>query len=213
MKTQYIKQIVKKLYGNRKRVEVKKAKVLNKDEIKRVINYCNSSRYSLRNSTMVMLAYFLGMRVGEIANLRVCDVLNEANKVKDEIYLSVEQTKGNDTRTVYVNSKAKKALEAYAESLVIKDRKQKFFFSQSNNGFSPNSLSQYFYHLFKAVGIDGASSHSFRRTFITNLANKGVSVRVLGAIVGHKNISTTQQYIDLNDEMVKQAIELIWFIF
>ena len=60
-----------------------------------------------------------------------------------------------------------------------------------------------------ASGINGASSHSGRRTFITRLANKGVSVRQLAALAGHANISTTQRYIDVNSEQLANAVELL----
>jgi integrase/recombinase XerD len=57
--------------------------------------------------------------------------------------------------------------------------------------------------------VDGGSSHSGRRTFITTLANKGVSVRLLASLVRHQSISTTQRYIDVNDEMKRNAVELV----
>lgn len=50
---------------------------------------------------------------------------------------------------------------------------------------------------------------TLRRTFITNLAEKGVSVRVLQSLAGHRNISTTQVYIDVNDAMKRKAVELV----
>jgi len=74
--------------------------------------------------------------------------------------------------------------------------------------FSANTLCQHFHFLYKEAGIDGASSHSGRRTFITNLASKGVGVRVLMALAGHQNIATTQRYIDVNDDMQRVAVEL-----
>ena len=52
------------------------------------------------------------------------------------------------------------------------------------------------------------SQYSFR-IFITNLAEKGVSVRVLQSLAGHRNISTTQAYIDVNDAMKRKAVELV----
>jgi integrase/recombinase XerD len=68
-------------------------------------------------------------------------------------------------------------------------------------------------HLFKDIyedcGIENASSHSGRRTFITNLASKGVGVRVLAALAGHASISTTQRYIDINDHQLRSAVELM----
>jgi integrase/recombinase XerD len=57
--------------------------------------------------------------------------------------------------------------------------------------------------------MTGATSHSGRRTFITKLADKGVGVRVLMALAGHRNITTTQAYIDVNDDMKRSAVELI----
>ena len=65
------------------------------------------------------------------------------------------------------------------------------------------------FHLYKRAGLLGASSHTGRRTFITNLANKGVSVRLLQALAGHRNIGTTQAYIDVNDAMKRAAVELV----
>jgi integrase/recombinase XerD len=67
----------------------------------------------------------------------------------------------------------------------------------------------YFYNFMLQAGIEGASSHSGRRTFITTLANKGIGVRVLMALAGHRHMSTTQRYIDLNDEMLKVAVNLV----
>ena len=63
--------------------------------------------------------------------------------------------------------------------------------------------------LFVRVGIVGASSHSGRRTFITKLATSGVSVRVIAEAVGHSSIATTQRYIDVNDELIGNAAELV----
>jgi integrase/recombinase XerD len=55
----------------------------------------------------------------------------------------------------------------------------------------------------------GASSHSGRRTFITTLASKGVSVRVLQSLSGHRCLASTQCYIDVNDDMKRKAVELV----
>ncbi len=63
--------------------------------------------------------------------------------------------------------------------------------------------------LYKQVGIDGASSHSGRRAFIANLANKDIGVRSLMLLAGHRNISTTQVYIDVNDEMQRAAVDFV----
>ena len=48
-----------------------------------------------------------------------------------------------------------------------------------------------------------------RRTYITKPSTSGVSVRVVAELVGHKSIQTTQRYIDVNDEMLANAVELV----
>ena len=57
--------------------------------------------------------------------------------------------------------------------------------------------------------LSGATSHSGRRTGLTNLAERGVGVRVLMALAGHSNMATTQRYIDLRPAMLKAAVELV----
>ena len=63
-------------------------------------------------------------------------------------------------------------------------------------------------HLINLARISGGSSHSGRRSFITKLTHNGVSVKVIMTLAGHKHLSTTQRYIDVNDEMLRQAVEL-----
>lgn len=157
-----------------------------------------------------MTTYLSGMRVGELSSLRYKDVIDAEGNIRNEIRLSAQQTKGNEARVVFVSEKLSKELERYIAIYKPKDFNLKFFYSQKakSDGFTANTLTQFFHYLYKQSGIDGASSHSGRRTFITNLANKGISVRVLASLAGHKNISTTQCYIDVNDEMKRKAIEL-----
>jgi integrase/recombinase XerD len=138
-------------------------------------------------------------------------VLDAEGKIKAEFYLSAEQTKGRKGGTVFVSEKLRKELQAYVRAFPPKALSDKLFYSQKrpSEGWNSNTLCQYFHHLFRNCGISGGSSHSPRRTGITNLADKGVSVRVLQSIARHANISTTQCYIDVNDAMKRKAIELV----
>ena len=47
-----------------------------------------------------------------------------------------------------------------------------------------------------------------RRSLITNLAIKGIGVRVLARLAEHRSIAVTQKYIDVNDDMMRNAVEL-----
>jgi integrase/recombinase XerD len=64
-----------------------------------------------------------------------------------------------------------------------------------------------FKRIYKMAGIDGASSHSGRRQFVTNLADKGINARVVQALARHKHLGTTQRYIDINDNKLRAAVE------
>ena len=83
-------------------------------------------------------------------------------------------------------------------------------FSNRKKGaaFSANTLCQLLIRIYEDCGLEGATSHSGRRSFITNLAAKGVGVRVLAELAAHASISTTQRYIDVNDEQMRRAVEL-----
>jgi len=191
----------------------KQSKTLTTTELRRVLDYTATRKHSARNRALLMTTHLSGMRVGEVASLRNSDVLDAEGNIRTEIRLSAEQTKGNEARVVFVNDKLRKELELYTRFMDKANINPvvKFFYSQkkASDGFTANTLTQFFHYLYKRAGVDGASSHSGRRTFITNLASKGVGVRVLMSLAGHKNISTTQAYIDVNDDMKRKAVELV----
>ena len=84
-----------------------------------------------------------------------------------------------------------------------------FFSKRKSQRFSSNTATQLLQRIYERSGLSGATSHSGRRSFITDLATKGISVRVLAALAGHQSIATTQRYIDINDDMLRNAVELV----
>ena len=204
-------------FGEKKMAQ---ARVLTEKELRKVLNFCNTQPHSARNKTMLLCTHMAGMRVGEVAALRICDVLALDGTVKDEIALSASQTKGSKARTVLVPKKLQDELTAYLQqrfglsnllAVTQTDTLRALFPTQKNpkRGFTANTLCQLFHKLYKDAHMSGATSHSGRRTFITKLADKGVGVRVLMALAGHKSIATTQRYIELNPTVMKAAVELI----
>lgn len=186
------------------------AKTLTKQELKRVLDYNSGcERHSERNRAMILLTFYCGMRIGEVISLRIANVINEQGEVVDEIKLKAMQTKGNKARTVHVPVRMRKELKAYIEGIKFSTQQDFLFKTQKSKHFSSNTATQLLQRIYERAGIIGATSHSGRRTFITELANKGVSVRVLAELAGHSSIATTQRYIDINDEMLKKAVELI----
>jgi integrase/recombinase XerD len=185
------------------------AKTFTQAELDQVLRYVSTKKYAIRDRAMILTSFWSGMRVGEIANLKMGDVLNDDGSIRNEVRLSAAQTKGDQGRLVFIPNKLCDEFAAYLKTRKITNADIPFFHTDNRLGFSPNGLCQWFFWAYKRAGINGASSHSGRRSFITNLANKGIGVRVLASLAGHKSIMVTQRYIDVNDDMKRNAVELI----
>ena len=185
------------------------AKTLTQAEIDQVLSYVSTKKYPQRDRAIILTSFCSGMRVGEIAALKMGDVINEDGVVKKEIRLSAMQTKGGNPRTVFIPDKLQAELQAYLATRHVHMPSIPFFHTATNLGFTANSLCQWFFWNYRAAGISGASSHSGRRSFLTSLANKGIGVRILASLAGHKSIAVTMKYLDANDDMKRNAVELI----
>jgi integrase/recombinase XerD len=76
------------------------AKVLTEKEVRKVLLFIASRNHAVRNRAMFVVLNQTGMRVGELASLRLCDVLSQNGDLVDEIRLSADQTKGSKGRVV-----------------------------------------------------------------------------------------------------------------
>ena len=207
---------------------MKQAKVITTREFKRLLAVTSDGRYAARNRVAIMLSYYAGMRVGEIAALTIDDVYTDTGEVKDQITLSAAITKSKETRRIFVNDVLKKELASYYQTLgkrqkirrrnpspahrsAVRDTNPSnpLLLTQKGKAFTANILCQTFGKLYRQAGIEGASSHSGRRWFITRLAHSGVSPKVIMELAGHKHLSTTQRYIDVNDDMMRKAVEVL----
>ena len=190
---------------------MKQAKLLTDVERKRLTAVIDSTRYATRNHTAVALSFYAGLRACEIAGLRVGDAFEAGGAVRDTIYLSAAQTKGNTGNTVLVNKKLATALKRYAAQYPKRQQQPSapIMFSAKGAGFTAQTIVNLFQHFYKAAAITGASSHSGRRQFVTELADKGVNARVVQALARHKHLNTTMRYIDLNENKMRAAVELV----
>jgi integrase/recombinase XerD len=185
------------------------ARVLNPTELRRVLDYVATRRHSARNRCALLLTHLAGMRCAEVSSLRINNVLNNDGTIKDEIRLMPSQTKGKHARTVYINERMQKEIAQYIKCLKIKDVTKPLFYTQKREQFSANTLCQYFFFLYRNAGLEGASSHSGRRGYLTTMANAGISIHLLKELAGHRNISTTGKYLFASPTQLKQAITLL----
>jgi integrase/recombinase XerD len=200
-------------FANREINTMKQAPVLTDEQVKKLLKMTSATRHSARNRLVIILSYYVGLRACEIASLKVGDVVDGEGQVKDTVLLTKEMTKGSKANSVYlsdfVQKEIRKYLESNAERLVT--LKSPLIYSQRTGGhFSSQTLQILFKTLYANVGIN-ASSHSGRRKFITDLSEKGVSVRVIQELARHRDLATTQRYIDVSVDKLRNAVNLVGF--
>jgi len=97
------------------------AKTLSQTELDLVLNYVSTKKYALRDRALILTSFLGGLRVAEIASLKMGDVLNLDGTIKNEIRLSAAQTKGKHPRTVFVSQRLQTELANYLTTRHIKE--------------------------------------------------------------------------------------------
>ena len=156
----------------------------------------------------------------ELASLDVGEVLRR-KEIEAEFRLGTEDTKYCKARTIFLESrKARNALLAYlrrrrpdldfagTEPLFVG---QKLNHRDGTRRLSANTIVQTFAKMYERAGVVGASSHSGRRWFMTELARCGVHPRVIQKRAGHSSLATTQRYIEVTPDQERQAVRAIQF--
>ena len=155
-------------------------------------------------------SFFAGLRAIEIASLKISNVFGSDNTVNDTIVLSAEQTKGNRSNVLHIGKKLQREIQSFVAQHphTTKNRESRLLRTQRGE-FSSQSIQNLFRHLYQLANIAHASSHSGRRTFITNLSEKGISTRVIQELARHSSMVTTQRYIDVSQDKLKNAVNMI----
>lgn len=195
------------------------AKVLTDKELKLLLIYIDTKKHAARDRAIVLMTHWAGMRVKEVAATKIKDVLGNDGEIKQQINLSAEQTKGRYARTVVLSEKLRKEIKQYLQhrfatkkltAITHTEHMQLALFNtQKKDSFTANTLCYTLHMLYKQANLKGASSHSGRRSFLTKLSKKGVSLKVLMQLAGHRQAQTTMRYIDVTDDMKREAVELI----
>jgi integrase/recombinase XerD len=124
---------------------MKQARVINESEMKRLLAVIAAGKHAERNRCAVMLSYLSGMRVGEIAQLRIGDVFKEDGTMRDQILLKAAYTKTKETRAVFVSKRLHAELSRYARFREpMEARRKPLLLTQKLTAFSPNTLCQLF---------------------------------------------------------------------
>src|SRR4051812_34075559 len=193
----------------------KQAKVLRKAELQRLLNHISHTRHPERDRVIVLLSFKAGLRAKEIAGLTWSMVTTATGELADAISLPNKASKGrNGGRTIPLHDDLRAAL---ASLMAVRADKVRpllpVVYSERADGYSANAVAVWFMTRFREVGIEGASSHSGRRTFITAAAKMivqaGGSLRDIQELAGHASLATTQRYIQGDSAAKRNVIALI----
>jgi integrase/recombinase XerD len=156
--------------------------ILSREEVQRIIE----APHNIKHKALLVIAYSAGLRVSEIATLRVHDVDFR------RAVLLVHNGKGRKDRYTILASRAKQLLETYIN---LYKPKLWLFEGKDEGHLSVRSIQEVFYRATKITGImKDVSIHSLRHSFATHLLENGTDIRYIQELLGHSNAKTTQIY-------------------
>jgi integrase len=188
----------------------KQAKILSLEAIEDLLFFAETTRHPNRDRVVVLLSFKAGLRAAEIANLTWQMVETAEGHVGTTLELWDNAAKRRHGRRIPLQADLREALEnlhgqTKGSGPVIR--------SERGGPMRPLSIVIWFTRAFAATGLDGCSSHSGRRTFITRAARlvhkAGGSLRDVQLLAGHRSIQTTQRYIDGDSDAQRKLISLI----
>jgi integrase/recombinase XerD len=190
----------------------KQAKTLSKGQVEAVLAYLAKTRWPTRNRLIFLLSTKAGLRAKEIAHLTWWMTNDSQGEVGRAMCLLDSASKGKSGRMIPLSEEVRDALIQYRDE--VKSVAGKYVISTERSlQTSPQAIVNMFQRWYRHLGFVGCSSHSGRRTFITNAARKistvGGSLRDVQMLVGHSNIRTTQGYIDANPDAQVRIVELV----
>ena len=193
-----------------------KARVPTVEELKRLFRIVRVGQHARRNAAMLAVSYRLGLRAKEISSLRVCDVLDQSGKLREECGLSSVMTKGGKPRMVFLtNPIVRQSLKEYLDERrehedILFNCESTLFKSQKGSNFSPNTMQQLLRRLHERAGIVGGRSHSGRRWFATELIARGTDIKAVSTLMGHSSVAMTARYAEDNPQRLRRiAADLV----
>ena len=187
------------------KVEDKEPRFLTEVEYKRLLD---AVRYEPRDAAIVELYLQTGIRLYELCRLTLDDIQlpNKITKEPENVGLVHIQGKGRRERNLPLNYKACRALKTY-----LKFRPQvettALFLNKSRGPLGPRGVQKLLKKYLEQAEIRGASVHSLRHTFGTQMVLRGANLRVVQEALGHQNLATTSIYVSLAKDVMSRQLQ------
>ena len=198
----------------------KHARVLTDAEFDALVGFVENKRNGTRNRLVVHLTHYAGMRIGEVTGLAHKDLIGRAFENADfyvdnvgyvvhpQIQLRKKAVKGRHARSVIISQRMKQEIICYFNK--FKRMSLDAVLCMGYKGPMTNkTMALLLRGWMQDLGLYGASSHSGRRRYVTTLLEKGINIRTVQELVGHKFMTTTQRYADCLPNSMMEAVETL----
>lgn len=189
----------------------RQAKVLRSGQIRAVLEHITRTRHPVRNRVIFLLSLRAGLRAKEIAALEWRMVTDAEGRIADTIRLTNAAAKGRSGGVVPMAAELRGALEALRQTSLHPIGSVKVVRTERSSTTSAQVIINMFQDWYLALGFDGCSSHSGRRTFITmaarNIGRFGGSLRDVQALARHSSLAMTQRYIEIDSDAMKRVVD------
>lgn len=178
-----------------------RSKILTVEEIQLLFSQGLTNR---RDRALFAVMLFSACRVREACTLLTADVQEPSGQVRSEMIFRKGNTKGKlATRTIPVLEDLRQILTDY----LIEAGDLYLFPGRFGDGhIHSDSAARIFRKACGSVGIIGASTHSFRRTALTQMSDTGIPLRIIQEVSGHRNLSQLHSYLEVKPSQVRGAI-------
>ena len=193
----------------------KQAKIINEHQLQALLAWLETRKHATRNRLIVLLSFKAGLRAKEIASLKWSMIMTADGNIGDHIHLTNEASKGKSGRIIALNKELKKQLIKAREidGINIADAGRSVIKTQRGQGTTAQVIVNSFAEWYRKLGFVGCSSHSGRRSFITQAARKaslvGGSLRDVQALAGHASLTTTSRYIEADGEAQARLVNIV----
>ena len=177
-------------------------KVMTKKEVNQLIKHVEmNTKKNLRDDALIELLYSTGLRVSEIANLKIKDI----NLEKSEIRIL---GKGNKERVVIFNNKSKEKIIRYLKNdkRFISIKTEALFQNKFKEALTTRSIQRILKKYLNFSSINSKySTHTLRHTFATHLLEGGADIKVIQQLMGHSSPETTKIYTHVSSSTLKNV--------
>lgn len=186
----------------------RQAKLLSETHIQKALRTLARRRSVMRDRVMLLLSVRAGLRACEIAGLDWSMVTEPNGRISRLMTVHDRIAKKGGGRRIPMHDELISAIREYGAT--VRKTGPLLPSSRSGDNLRPNSVVNWFVQLYREIGAIGCSSHSGRRTFITQAARKahraGASLRDVQLLAGHRSIEVTQGYIDGDSDAQRRLV-------